>query len=142
MTSFVGEQLVRFRPVKFKYEHGVLTGKQRDVLQFLCAKGLQPACVYERMSGMYGENCLSKKSMKKWHQRFREGHISLTDDPRPGQSALLHHGSFKANLLSGKVLITFSFRDHYLPNSTLRVQQSILQCTARLCHLKSAIKQE
>ncbi|KAF8781630.1 hypothetical protein HNY73_012008 [Argiope bruennichi] len=38
------------------------------------------------MVTVYGEDCVSDKSLRKWSARFRAGRESLVDDPSPGQA--------------------------------------------------------
>ncbi|KAF8791822.1 Protein GVQW3 like protein [Argiope bruennichi] len=38
------------------------------------------------MVTVYGEDCVSDKSVRKWSARFRAGRESLVDDPRQGQA--------------------------------------------------------
>ncbi|CAL1265198.1 unnamed protein product, partial [Larinioides sclopetarius] len=38
------------------------------------------------MVTVYGEDCVSDKSVRKWSACFRAGNESLVDDPRPGQA--------------------------------------------------------
>lgn len=55
-------------------------------MRFLTAEGVKPADIHRRMVAVYGEDCVSDKSVRKWSARFREGRESLNDDPRPGQA--------------------------------------------------------
>ena len=38
------------------------------------------------MSVVYGEHSMSRARVLAWHERFREGRVSLQDDARPGQA--------------------------------------------------------
>ncbi|XP_035217485.1 protein GVQW3-like [Stegodyphus dumicola] len=38
------------------------------------------------MVTVYGEKCVSDKSVRKWSARFRAGRERMGDDPRPGQA--------------------------------------------------------
>ncbi|KAF8791501.1 Protein GVQW3 like protein [Argiope bruennichi] len=38
------------------------------------------------MLTVYGKDCVSDKSVRKWNARFRVSRESLVDDPRPGQT--------------------------------------------------------
>lgn len=60
--------------------------EQRGVIRFLTAEGVKPANIHRRMLTVYGEGCVSDKSVRKWSARFRAGRESLVDDPRPGQA--------------------------------------------------------
>ncbi|XP_035232754.1 protein GVQW3-like [Stegodyphus dumicola] len=55
------------------------------VLSDLTAEGEKPAAVHHRIVTVYGEKCVSDKSVRKWSARFRADRKSVGDDPRPGQ---------------------------------------------------------
>ncbi|GFS36987.1 HTH_48 domain-containing protein [Trichonephila inaurata madagascariensis] len=55
------------------------------LIRFLTAEGEKPAAIHRRMVTVYGEKCVSDKSVKKWSARIRAGHESVGDDQRPGQ---------------------------------------------------------
>lgn len=46
-------------------------------------EGVKPATIHRRMMTVYGEDCVSEKSVSAW---FCAGRESLVDDPRPGQA--------------------------------------------------------
>ncbi|GFV42290.1 HTH_48 domain-containing protein [Trichonephila clavipes] len=60
--------------------------EQRSVIRFLTAEGEKPAAIYWRMVTVYGEKCVTDKSVRKWSVRFRAGRESVGDDQRPGQA--------------------------------------------------------
>ncbi|GFY73805.1 HTH_48 domain-containing protein [Trichonephila inaurata madagascariensis] len=60
--------------------------EQRSVIRFLTATGEKPAAIHRRMVTVYGEKCVSDKSVRKWSARFRAGRESVGDDQRPGQA--------------------------------------------------------
>ncbi|GFU53119.1 histone-lysine N-methyltransferase SETMAR [Trichonephila clavipes] len=60
--------------------------EQRSVIRFLTAEGEKPASIHRRMVTVYGEKCVSDKSVRKWSARFRTGRESVGDDQRPGQT--------------------------------------------------------
>ncbi|GFT38427.1 mariner Mos1 transposase [Trichonephila clavipes] len=59
--------------------------EQRSVIRFLTAKSEKPAAIHRRRVIVYGEKCVSDKSVRKWSTRFRAGRESVGDDQRPGQ---------------------------------------------------------
>ncbi len=46
---------------------------QRQNLKFLVAEGLTPAQCWTRLFNVYGEEAMSKPTVRRWHSRFREG---------------------------------------------------------------------
>ncbi|GFW70552.1 HTH_48 domain-containing protein [Trichonephila clavipes] len=61
--------------------------EQRSVIRFLTVEGEKPAAIHRRMVTVYGEKCVSDKSVvRKWSTRFRAGRESVGDDQRPGQA--------------------------------------------------------
>ena len=63
--------------------------EQRCVIRFLTAEGEKPAAIHRRVVTVYGEKCVSDKSVRKWSARFRAGRESVGDDPRPGQANIV-----------------------------------------------------
>ncbi|GFW57286.1 putative transposase [Trichonephila clavipes] len=59
--------------------------EQRSVIRFLTAEGEKLAAIHRWMVTVYGEKCVSDKSVRKWSARFRAGRESVGDDQRPGQ---------------------------------------------------------
>lgn len=60
--------------------------EQRAVIRFLTAEGESAAGIYRRMLTVYGEQCLCESGVRRWAARYRDGRMSLKDDPRPGQA--------------------------------------------------------
>ncbi|GFX40210.1 HTH_48 domain-containing protein [Trichonephila clavipes] len=60
--------------------------EQRSVIQFQTEEGEKPVAIHRRMVIVYGEKCVSDKSVRKWRARFRAGRESVGDDQRPGQA--------------------------------------------------------
>ncbi|GFY52627.1 uncharacterized protein TNIN_354831 [Trichonephila inaurata madagascariensis] len=54
--------------------------EQRSVIQFLTAKGEKLAAIHRWMVTIYGEKCVSDKSVRKWSACFRAGRESVGDD--------------------------------------------------------------
>lgn len=59
--------------------------QQRAVMRFLVAEGSPPTEIYERLSRVFKDSCLSKTQVFEWCRRFKEGRISIEDDERPGR---------------------------------------------------------
>ncbi|GFY37565.1 HTH_48 domain-containing protein [Trichonephila inaurata madagascariensis] len=62
--------------------------EQRSIIRFLTAAGEKPAAIHWWMVTVYGEKCVSDKSVRKWSARFRAGRKNVGDDQRPGQQTL------------------------------------------------------
>lgn len=60
--------------------HTFATEEQRGVFRFPTEEGVQPAAIEYWMVNVYGEDCVSGKSVRKWSAR----HESLVHDPRLG----------------------------------------------------------
>ncbi|GFT84563.1 HTH_48 domain-containing protein [Trichonephila clavipes] len=60
--------------------------EQRCVIRFLTAESEKPAAILWWMVTVYGEKCVSDKSVRKWSARFRAGRESVCDDQRSGQA--------------------------------------------------------
>ena len=60
--------------------------EQRGFIRFLTVEGIKPADIHRWMVAVYGGDCVSDKTVRKWSARFRDGWECLSDDPRPGQA--------------------------------------------------------
>jgi len=60
--------------------------EQRGVIRSLTAEGVKPAAIHRRRMTVYGEDCVSDKSVRKCSARVCAGRESLVNDPRPGQA--------------------------------------------------------
>ncbi|KAJ4444770.1 hypothetical protein ANN_06567 [Periplaneta americana] len=60
--------------------------EQRDVVRFLTTEEVGGLEIHHCMSAVYGEHSMSCFRVLEWHKRFREGHVSLQDNARPGQA--------------------------------------------------------
>ncbi|GFY74605.1 HTH_48 domain-containing protein [Trichonephila inaurata madagascariensis] len=56
------------------------------LIRFLTAADEKPVSIHQRMVTVYGEKCVSDKSVRKWSTRFRAGRESVGEDQRPGQA--------------------------------------------------------
>ena len=60
---------------------------QRQNLKFMVAEGLSPVDCWRHMEAVYGEDVMSKPTVRRWHLRFKEGdgHTPVTDFDRSGR---------------------------------------------------------
>lgn len=65
--------------------------EQHVVMKFLVNEGIKPAEIYRRLQAQYGDETLSHSKTFEWCKRFKDGRISITDDPGCGGSTA--HGS-------------------------------------------------
>jgi hypothetical protein len=59
---------------------------QRVVMKFLVNEDVKPAVIYRRLQAQYGDETLSRSKTFQWCKRFKDGRISLSDDPGRGGS--------------------------------------------------------
>jgi Transposase. len=57
----------------------------RAVIRFLHLQGKSPLTIFKEMSAVYGEECPTFYTIKRWKKEFRSGRTSLYDDPREGR---------------------------------------------------------
>ncbi|UYV79673.1 hypothetical protein LAZ67_18000238 [Cordylochernes scorpioides] len=55
-----------------------ITLKQRAVIRFLNAEGIQTSQICQRMKNIYGESCLSQKNIYKWVNKLKNGRITCS----------------------------------------------------------------
>jgi transposase len=60
------------------------TEKQRSVVHFLWAKGLNAKDIHKEMFPVYAGKCLSHKVVYNWIEKFSQGHSKVADDAQPG----------------------------------------------------------
>jgi hypothetical protein len=60
------------------------TEEKRSVVGFLWAKGLNVMDIHKEMFPVYGGNCLSRKPVQNWVEKFSQGRPKIADDARPG----------------------------------------------------------
>ncbi len=60
---------------------------QRTNLKFLVAQDLTPVQCWNQLHSVYGDDCMSKPTVRRWHKKFREGdgHTPITDELRSGR---------------------------------------------------------
>lgn len=59
--------------------------EQRAVIKFLCTEGAKAANIETRLRLVYGDNTLSKRAVYVWVAHFKEGRITIFDEPRSGR---------------------------------------------------------
>jgi [histone H3]-lysine36 N-dimethyltransferase SETMAR len=59
--------------------------QQRAVIRFLVAEERPPSEIHDRLSRVFGDDCLSRTQVFEWCRRFSEGHSSIDDTDRPGR---------------------------------------------------------
>jgi len=60
--------------------------EQRVVMKFLVNEGVKPADIYRRLQAQYGDETLSRSKTFEWCKHFKEGRMSVSDDPGHGGS--------------------------------------------------------
>jgi hypothetical protein len=64
---------------------GCTKKKQRSVVGFLRAKGLDAKDSHKEMFPAYGGKCLSHKAVHNWVKKISQGHSKVTDTAQPGR---------------------------------------------------------
>jgi len=59
--------------------------EQRVCIKFCVKLGRNGAETFEMLRTAFGEQCLSRAHIFKWHKRFKEGRDSADDNPRSGR---------------------------------------------------------
>jgi hypothetical protein len=59
------------------------TEEYRSVVRFLWAKGLDAKDIHKEMFPLYGGECLLRKAVRKWVEKFSQGRSKVADDARP-----------------------------------------------------------
>ena len=60
--------------------------EQRVVMKFLVNEGVKPVDIYRRLQAQYGDEMLSCSKTSEWCKRFKDGRMSVSDDPGHGGS--------------------------------------------------------
>ena len=60
--------------------------EQHVVMKFLVNEGIKPADIYRRLQAQYGDETLSHSKTFEWCKRFKDGHMSVSDNPGRGGS--------------------------------------------------------
>ena len=83
------------------------TEEQRCVIRFLTAEGEKLAAIHRRMVTVYGEKCVSDKSVRKWSARFRAGQVQVYGDNIHGTGQVQVGDIGPSALQSGHVALRF-----------------------------------
>ena len=59
--------------------------KQKAVIEFLTKEGIPAKNISDRLKIVYGENCISYTSVKRWVVHFKDGNTDIADKPRSGR---------------------------------------------------------
>jgi len=59
--------------------------RYRAVIEFLTLENVPPQQIHNRMTVVYSEYAPSYATVKRWASEFRQGRISLEDEPRSGR---------------------------------------------------------
>ncbi|CAF1081757.1 unnamed protein product [Rotaria sp. Silwood1] len=59
--------------------------EHRSVIKFLVLEGHSPSNIYERMVVVYGDHAPSRTRVFEWAHRFKDGRLSIEDDPKCGR---------------------------------------------------------
>ena len=55
-------------------------------MKFLVNEGVKPVDIYRRLQAQYGDETLSHSKTFEWCKRFKDGRMSVSDDPGHGDS--------------------------------------------------------
>jgi len=55
-------------------------------MKFLVNEGVKPADIYRRLQAQYGDEMLSRSKTSEWCKRFKDGCMSVSDNPGRGGS--------------------------------------------------------
>ena len=59
--------------------------KQKAVVEFLTKEGVGAKNIADRLKTVYGEQCLSYRSVARWVAHFKTGATDISDKPRSGR---------------------------------------------------------
>lgn len=62
--------------------------KQRAVIEFLTAEGVNPTDIHRRLQAVYGDGTIDRSTVNRWAIKFRAsevGKVSIEDEPRTGR---------------------------------------------------------
>jgi hypothetical protein len=61
-----------------------ITEEQRSIVLVMWAKGLNAKDIHKEMFRVYCKNCLSRKEVHNWVEKFSQGSSKVADGARPG----------------------------------------------------------
>jgi len=56
-------------------------------VKFCCKLGKNFTEAFQLFNQAYGEDCMSRTQCYEWFKAFKEGRMSVSEDPRPGRSS-------------------------------------------------------
>jgi len=59
--------------------------RQRAVIEFLVKEEIPPAYIHHRLQRVYGDVCMGASSVRRWVKHFKNGNMSIQDQPRSGR---------------------------------------------------------
>ena len=59
--------------------------QQRSIIFFLWKQGIATADIVKQLSDVFGDIALKKRAVYNWVDKFRNGQMTVEDDPRPGR---------------------------------------------------------
>jgi len=59
--------------------------EQRVCVKLCCKLGKNFTETFQLLNQAYGKDCLSRMQCFEWFKRFKEGRMSVGEDPRPGR---------------------------------------------------------
>uniref|UniRef100_D3TLF6 Mariner transposase n=1 Tax=Glossina morsitans morsitans TaxID=37546 RepID=D3TLF6_GLOMM len=104
-----------------------LTAKLRSILQFYFDQGTNPAQAREEICAVYGQDTLSKATVKNWFSRFLSGNFDVQDAPRSGRPS-----TEKADDILAKIE-----QDRHISSNDIAIDLNISHQTV-LNHLEKA----
>ena len=62
----------------------VMVEKQRSYIKIETLRGKNPAEIHGALREVCGKQTVDRNTASRWATRFREGRVTINDDPRPG----------------------------------------------------------
>ena len=59
--------------------------EQHTRVKFFCKLGKNFTETFQLLNQEYGEDCMSRTQCYEWFKLFKEGRMSIGEDPRPGR---------------------------------------------------------
>jgi transposase len=64
-----------------------LLEEQRSIINFLVAEGEKPCHIFQRLTKIFSDKCVSRSTFYNWVSQFREDRTNVCDRPRTGRPA-------------------------------------------------------
>ena len=58
---------------------------QRSYIKIETLRGKNPTEIHSALREVCGEHTVDRSTVSRWAIHFREGHVTINDDPRPGR---------------------------------------------------------